>query len=260
MPLGSETDQKRVREALLGLFPNHGLGKSLLEDCVSFALFLNLPKSDRTHFLSQVALLETALAGRLLDRPDVDVDLLDSDTLKRALRKHGSDARIRLREKRKEKLQEQDGQSSKKGSVFSHLLSEELAENEREWGFQLGDVNGHPKAHLIGPLNGNQFRAQLVNKRPFKDPTIVSDHGEFTHRIQWYLAATAEFFENPVADVYQAVGTVLWQQDPRYGLWDFLCDRNENETYIPWLMPSKPGDADYVLGGEFDFRCAAYLN
>lgn len=132
-------------------------------------------------------------------------------------------------------------------------LSSALTSFEAEWEFAIPfnqETESYDKVELIGPLNGAQFRAQLRSGRTFKDPTILGEHGEFTHRIQWCLAGLAKLFQNPITAVYKAVGTVELPNDPRYGLWDHLCDRNENEKFLGWLMPK----------GDTDFRCAAHLN
>src|SRR6185503_2432005 len=84
-------------------------------------------------------------------------------------------------------------QPVKKDLAFSKLLTDELAEKATLWGFQLlADHNGHPKAEMIWPLKADQFRQELQDNRPFKDQTIGPDHGEYTHRLHWYLIGEAQ--------------------------------------------------------------------
>ena len=119
--------------------------------------------------------------------------------------------------------------------------------------------HGHPKAEMIMPLKADQFRQQLQEKRPFKDPTIGPDHGEFTHRIQWYLIGVAGIVRNP-AEVYKHIGLVAWQGSVfvkdganNFGLWDALCDRQ------PPGAPGLPTPFPFYKMNATDFRCPEAL-
>ena len=136
----------------------------------------------------------------------------------------------------------------KKDLAFSKLLSDELSRVETLHGFRLHqDENGHPKAQMIMPLKAEEFRAQLRDRRPFKDPTIGADHGEFTHRVQWYLIATAQVVTKP-GEAYSKIGEVPWSVSGNFGLWDALCDRQpEGAPGLPDLFP-------FYKEGIHDFR------
>jgi len=242
MPFGSDEVRAPIRASIERLFPRHGLSEELLEDCVSFALFLNSPRDLRTCLLKQLENLEAAL----LRRSGYERDAASQMRMRGALAMTRLGAKLAGRRSLDHKF-----------PALSHLLSSELAESEKAWGFALSDIDGRPKAVMIAPLNGNHFRAQIRRKRPFKDPTILEQHGEFTHRLQWYLAGKAEIFTQPVADVYAAVGRVVYVPTPRFGLWDFLCDRDPNPRDGPdWLRP----EAQEGTTAASDFRCAVYFH
>jgi hypothetical protein len=136
-----------------------------------------------------------------------------------------------------------------------------LTEKERQWGFTLfADQFGTPKAQMIMPLKADQFREQLTEKQPFKDPTIGPDHGEYTHRLQWYLIAEGAGFKEPAAEVYKHIGMVPWQGSVytkdganNFGLWDTLCDRQ------PIGAPGLPTPFPFYKADNLDFRCPEAL-
>ncbi len=106
------------------------------------------------------------------------------------------------------------------------------------------------KAHGFAPVSyawgtsGEAFLANLKARRPFKDYGAAPNHGDNTHRVQWFIICTlvcagiadaAKFYEE----------TAYWTTTVRFQknsggffldgnhtvyLWDFLCDSASNTT------------------------------
>jgi hypothetical protein len=106
------------------------------------------------------------------------------------------------------------------------------------------------KAHGFAPVSyawgtsGEAFLANLKARRPFKDYGAAPNHGDNTHRVQWFIICTslcagiadaAKFYEE----------TAYWTTTVRFPknsggffldgnhtvyLWDFLCDSASNTT------------------------------
>jgi Family of unknown function (DUF5636) len=86
--------------------------------------------------------------------------------------------------------------------LFQHVLTAVLKANEKRLGFQSA-------ATYLGYVQPEEFRQRLKQGMQFKDPTVPGGHGEFTHRIQWYLI-TKEL-EPPKGgwvDFYKWIGSV----------------------------------------------------
>ncbi len=146
-----------------------------------------------------------------------------------------------------------DQKKPKKYKAASHLLTDVLCEIEDGASFGLfQDENGHPKAEMILALSGPQFRQQLKEARPFKDPTVGPDHGEFTHRVQWALLTLSGVLRNPVAQVYQKIGEIADEQN-KFGLWDAICDR------IPKGATGLQPSFTFWKEADVDFRCPEAL-
>ncbi len=140
------------------------------------------------------------------------------------------------------------GAKPQKDSAFSKLLTAELTEIEQGAGFKLFmDENGHQKAEMIMPLQADRFRAQIQDGRPFKDPTIGPDHGEYTHRLQWALIVIAGIVNDPIG-VYKQIGKVAWSKSSSFGLWDALVDRQ------PPGAPGLPLQFPFYKNDAYDFR------
>jgi|GEM_PF-6789077 len=265
MLVGTPEHRAQVRDEINTVFFHEGsrnppLPPEILEDCVSFAIFLNFLPRDREHFTSALTVLESRLreqlrlkdtaakyfAGKRMKPGEVITALASRhrDSLRKAAALRAGHPRPDI--------------GPSEHAAFSHLLSDVLAVQEAVWGFSLvSEEAGHtPKARMIAPLSANQFRAQLRFKRTFKDPMLASAHGEFTHRLQWYLAGISGAISTP-ADLYAAVGTIAYPTNPMFGLWDYLCDRDAKERFISWRMPA----SSVVFNGvNADFRCPEYFN
>lgn len=112
-----------------------------------------------------------------------------------------------------------------------HLLARELTKLEIHHGFNtfscLGKERVQSYVKFVAP---DAFRAQLKLGRHWKDPGVPGEHGEYTHRIQWYLLtdAIAGQILAPV-ELFMRIGAIV---DPNpgnspSGLWDALFDRND---------------------------------
>lgn len=104
-----------------------------------------------------------------------------------------------------------------------------------------------------GFLPGPDFRSLLISRaRHFKDPGTSAMHGEFTHRLQWYIICESAI----KADTYTATPTAMFQAcaaphwcvggNPKasMGVWDFLfeggvpgtSDFRKAETFNEYLI------------------------
>jgi hypothetical protein len=122
-----------------------------------------------------------------------------------------------------------------KDETYSHLLSEELTRIERQAGFSFNNRFGSPrKAQLyVSVVSPQNFRAQLAEGRHWKDPGVPGAHGEFTHRIQWYVIVRSGALPAgvPVRVFKSTADRVRALDPPRNGatevdLWQALCDRD----------------------------------
>jgi len=89
-------------------------------------------------------------------------------------------------------------------------------------------ANGLSQVTFTGFVQPTAFRGEVNSGRAFKDPAVPFGHGEFTHRIQWYLV-----FRRVLAPrvgwgaFYRWVGTMFNPANTAEGLWDILFDRNK---------------------------------
>lgn len=145
---------------------------------------------------------------------------------------------------------------SKLAPEYRKILSTVLQKNEQSYSFSFNTFLGYvPEA---------KFREQLQNGAQFKDPTVPGVHGEFTHRIQWYMITASGGGLTMPADgwlnFYKWVGGVehtkaATDDKPKWkvlGLWDALFDRN----------PKKGDNANgpYNTQSKKDFRSPENLN
>jgi hypothetical protein len=121
--------------------------------------------------------------------------------------------------------------TEKLATTLQHLVSNELLRLEIECGFNTFTCSTSERVQTyVSFVNADSFRAQLRAGRHWKDPGVPGQHGEYTHRIQWYLLAQAlrQEIGNPVT-IFMKIGGVV---DPNpenkpNGLWDALFDRND---------------------------------
>jgi hypothetical protein len=130
-----------------------------------------------------------------------------------------------------------------KDENLSHVLTETLEEHERKDGFK----QWSEKVPIyVGILKPHAFIQALKERRHWKDVGAGKSHGEFTHRIQWYLLSSGGVIQQQndhPATVFSTLG------DYRHGkwyLWDDLCDRlavyEENPNKNDWRVPEYLND------------------
>lgn len=174
---------------------------------------------------------------------------------------------------------------------FRKVLTDVLEENEQSWGFNQGaklkssgSVDSATRARKLTVKNGNfvveegqasyfqrgdelpkgaptlndfvdpdDFRNFLLQfKYQFKDPGAGADHGEFTHRLQWFAVCTAYeandlALHNRPSDLfcflcndYCVAKTMKPPGGKNFGLWDCLVD-----AFRPSLGPAYPTSDDF---------------
>lgn len=185
--------------------------------------------------------------------------------------------------------------ATQKQGLYEHLLSDLLTADEAGRGYvhyQQGAkglfdyvFGTRSRVHTVTRgLTGQEFRGMLVQQQHWKDPTVSSRHGEYTHRLHWYAVAHAPgVLTHPAGDVFAAVGAIARpRQDvvnemdllrqpyldnemdaPTYeelergfkvihwGLWDALFDRDSGGAPV---VPFS------TLNTTTDFRAAEVLN
>lgn len=137
---------------------------------------------------------------------------------------------------------------------FSKLLTEILWKNEVATGFSAG-ANSSQIDILIG-LSGAKFNWLLKNGRPFKDIGASYQHGENSHRIQWYLISKMGNLDNSILEIYS--GLVPWGTKEVYKpfgrkiyMWEFLVDRDGIPSNVS--LPIKTDN-------QQDFRAPSNVN
>ena len=137
--------------------------------------------------------------------------------------------------------------------AFRKILSNALMVHERKNGFQVGSI-GEKADALVGFPTGNEFNTFIRKKLVFKDLSAGKEHGENTHRIQWYLISKLGTLAHQVSDVYASLPD--WKTPkigPRsYYLWEFLVDRDG--------VPSNANDIPFKTAHQNDFRAPSNVN
>lgn len=137
---------------------------------------------------------------------------------------------------------------------FSKLLTSVLQANERASGFHAGV--GESQTDILIGLSGSRFNWLLKNRRPFKDVGASYEHGENSHRIQWYLISKMTTLQNPVAEIYEKLtgwGTkeVYKPFGRKIYMWEFLVDRDGIPSNVS--LPIK-------TDSQMDFRAPSNVN
>jgi hypothetical protein len=71
---------------------------------------------------------------------------------------------------------------------FYSVLREVLENNERRWGFTTPTRPASDATVLSGFVHPQSFETLLLEQaRHWKDPGASIDHGEYTHRLQWWI-------------------------------------------------------------------------
>lgn len=116
----------------------------------------------------------------------------------------------------------------KNENINKGLLTEILETVEKAYGF--GSVS------YAWGTSGEAFLANLKARRPFKDYGASMDHGDNTHRVQWFIICrfifegisdAAKFYEETA---YWTCDLTVAEGTRTIFLWDFLCDNASNTT------------------------------
>jgi len=112
---------------------------------------------------------------------------------------------------------------------FSKLLTASLEEFERNHGFVVGDR----LPNYAGFVFGNVFNESLALKQHWKDVGAGPEHGEYTHRLQWYILIRAGAIKtvsvNQEATVFASIAP--WQKG-KTNLWTFIFDQLAKDPSI----------------------------
>ncbi|MCP3099951.1 hypothetical protein LZ198_13835 [Myxococcus sp. K15C18031901] len=147
-------------------------------------------------------------------------------------------------------------QNAEKGVMALVLREKELAH-----GFK-ASVREVPT--LTGIIPGPVFLDLVSRGHPMKDVGVSRDHGEYTHRVQWYVIAVdheQEAYHHTPLELYQYIYAFGPPVDPgplKGSMWDCLFDR-------PGYDPPPPDDIDDYLANRetryhSHFSCPENLN
>lgn len=125
-----------------------------------------------------------------------------------------------------------------KNPVLSHVLTEALQQREIEDGFKQSGVK---VPIYVGVVSSSAFIKALRNRHHWKDVGAGTSHGEFTHRIQWFLLSAGGVLsrhDQHPAKVFSTLGDFYNKMEKQY-LWDDLCDRLGSEDPNDWRKPER---------------------
>lgn len=141
---------------------------------------------------------------------------------------------------------------------FSKVLVSVLEAYERDLGYPANqDHNFHPRHYYVGLVGRESFLDKIATGQHWKDVGASPLHGEYTHRLQWFVVAEASTIpRNKVGEVFRKVGQFREQSQLADGfgqrdLWPRLCDR-------PSMLLNKgqPGGSESLS----DFRSPEHFN
>ncbi|MFP6560456.1 LirA/MavJ family T4SS effector [Paraburkholderia sp. B3] len=140
---------------------------------------------------------------------------------------------------------------------FTKLLSSTLTKWESQNGFAI--IEGDSADILFGNPT-RLFNEQLASGRPFKDIGAGPMHGEYSHRIQWYLAGVGLKIDQ-IGSLYMDIKRWITRDKlegldkstaiKRY-LWECLLDRDG--------IPTNAASVAFGADDKLDFRAPSNLN
>ncbi len=146
--------------------------------------------------------------------------------------------------------------------LFRKLLSSALGAWEKANGFE---VPPDDKTDILFGNPGKLFNEQLGKGRAFKDLGAGPEHGEFSHRIQWFLIGHGLKIEN-TGNVYKDIKRWISKEalpalnggvGGRRYLWEYLFDRDgvpSNANSVAFKAESDdfrgPSNLNHYLRGE----------
>lgn len=173
--------------------------------------------------------------------PEKDPDAVETFSKMGAFLEDQNQVEKYLMELEKELVEELDKirgerKSDMKEGKNYHALARVLERREREVGFD--SVEGMT-IHLTGFVPPGEFRKKLLKLGyHWKDPGAGAAHGEWTHRIQWYLLTKSKTVSQP-ASAFEALADKDCISDKKMtvggeampiGMWDVLFDRFETSA------------------------------
>lgn len=142
--------------------------------------------------------------------------------------------------------------------AYRKILTDSLKANELKNGFHLGKSDdksdiliGFPDEVVEGKSEFNTF---LREKKVFKDLSAGREHGENSHRIQWYLITKIGTLAHSASEIYSKLpGWRTPTGKPRsFFLWEFLVDRDG--------VPTNASSIPFKTLDETDFRAPSNVN
>jgi hypothetical protein len=126
-----------------------------------------------------------------------------------------------------------------------------LLTSEAQWGVNV-DSNNAVRVTALAFLPPDTFGKQLASATLIKDPGAGVNHGEYTHRIQWFILHECKVATNPNA-LLRLTGSAkaMPEKDSLNGLWDCLFDRLRFAQY---------GMKAFIATGTTDFRSPEHFN
>jgi hypothetical protein len=126
-----------------------------------------------------------------------------------------------------------------------------LLASEGQWGVNVDSGNA-VRVTALSFLPAGAFAGQLKSATLIKDPGAGGDHGEYTHRIQWFIVHEMKLAADANALLrHTGAPEMLPAKDQLNGLWDCLFDR---------LRRSQFGLKAYLATGKTDFRSPEHFN
>lgn len=152
--------------------------------------------------------------------------------------------------------------AKKNSHLEKGVLAAVLRDKESRHGFKAG-VQEVPT--LTGVISGEKFLMIVDQGRPMKDVGVSRDHGEYTHRIQWYIIMVdheRSKYKHAPLELYRHIyklGPPINPGPLKSSMWDCLFDRPGYD------QPSPEDDMeDYMRERETryhsHFTCPENLN
>lgn len=219
------TDQ--VGEELVRAFDGFKVNGKTIEQSGYFREYLKIGStlSDPKGVLAAVGHLDYSMVKVLIDRmkasgrKDVELPQKVFREREQTLQKHFQQGKAKVN---KENYPGKD-------PIYKGLLDAALWKEEEKAGFKRAND------YMWSGLSAEMFLNNLRTKRPFKDYGAAIQHGEYTHRIQWYILSRTVFdSKDTAAEVYASIADWYYDQgknDKNPSLWDALFDRADNTSF-----------------------------
>lgn len=119
--------------------------------------------------------------------------------------------------------------TAEKSAVYQHLLSEVLTTAEKDKDFTHETTGNWPfKArgvpYMASVVSEKVFDFQLQNSQQWKDVGVPAEHGEYTHRIQWYVISQSADIPQP-AQLMKDLAKFGPSDESASASWDAVVDR-----------------------------------